>query len=141
MDLSPYATAAEVHSVEGRVGCGKTQRLVEAVLDLLAQGVPPREIILFAATRQWAMRIAQALQAEGIAASPLSRPSLGGDMRHADTCRAARAFTLLRLAADPEDPLALRSWCGFGDYLAQSALANAPAARRRCCGLRPRAAP
>ena len=50
MDLSPYATAAEVHSVEGRVGCGKTQRLVEAVLDLLAQGVPPREIILFAAT-------------------------------------------------------------------------------------------
>ena len=50
MDLSPYATAAEVHSVEGRVGCGKTQRLAEAVLDLLAQGVPPREIILFAAT-------------------------------------------------------------------------------------------
>ena len=41
MDLSPYATAAEVHSVEGRVGCGKTQRLVEAVLNLLAQGVPP----------------------------------------------------------------------------------------------------
>ena len=30
MDLSPYASAAEVHSVEGRVGCGKTQRLVEA---------------------------------------------------------------------------------------------------------------
>ena len=37
MDLSPYASAAEVHSVEGRVGYGKTQRLVEAVLDLLAR--------------------------------------------------------------------------------------------------------
>lgn len=87
----------------------------------------PQDIAVAAATRQWAMRIAQALQAEGIAASPLSRPSLGGDMRHTDTCGTARAFTLLRLAADPEDPLALRSWCGFGDYLAQSALANAVA--------------
>lgn len=63
MDLSPYATAAEVHSVEGRVGCGKTQRLVEAVLDLLAQGVPPREIILFAATPAAACALERRLKA------------------------------------------------------------------------------
>lgn len=101
--------------------------VVSLVSHHLSCGARPQDIAVAAATRQWAMRIAQALQAEGIAASPLSRPSLGGDMRHTDTCRAARAFTLLRLAADPEDPLALRSWCGFGDYLAQSALANAVA--------------
>lgn len=101
--------------------------VVSLVSHHLSCGARPQGIAVAAATRQWAARIAQALQAEGIAASPLSRPSLGGDMRHTDTCRAARAFTLLRLAADPEDPLALRSWCGFGDYLAQSALANAVA--------------
>ena len=102
--------------------------VVSLVSHHLSYGARPQDIAVAAATRQWAARIAQALQAEGIAASPLSRPSLGGDMRHADTCRAARAFTLLRLAADPEDPLALRSWCGFGDYLAQSALLRQQAA-------------
>lgn len=101
--------------------------VVSLVSHHLSCGARPQGIAVAAATRQWAARIAQALQAEGIAASPLFRPSLGGDMRHTDTCGAARAFTLLRLAADPEDPLALRSWCGFGDYLAQSALANAVA--------------
>lgn len=110
--------------------------VVSLVSHHLSYGARPQDIAVAAATRQWAARIAQALQAEGIAASPLSRPSLGGDMRHADTCRAARAFTLLRLAADPEDPLALRSWCGFGDYLAQSALANAVASGDAALSLR-----
>ena len=110
--------------------------IVSLVSHHLSYGARPQDIAVAAATRQWAARIAQALQAEGIAASPLSRPSLGGDMRHADTCRAARAFTLLRLAADPEDPLALRSWCGFGDYLAQSALANAVASGDAALSLR-----
>ena len=110
--------------------------VVSLVSHHLSCGARPQGIAVAAATRQWAARIAQALQAEGIAASPLSRPSLGGDMRHADTCRAARAFTLLRLAADPEDPLALRSWCGFGDYLAQSALANAVASGDAALSLR-----
>lgn len=110
--------------------------VVSLVSHHLSCGARPQDIAVAAATRQWAMRIAQALQAEGIAASPLSRPSLGGDMRHTDTCRAARAFTLLRLAADPEDPLALRSWCGFGDYLAQSALANAVASGDAALSLR-----
>lgn len=110
--------------------------VVSLVSHHLSCGARPQDIAVAAATRQWAMRIAQALQAEGIAASPLSRPSLGGDMRHTDTCGAARAFTLLRLAADPEDPLALRSWCGFGDYLAQSALANAVASGDAALSLR-----
>ena len=110
--------------------------VVSLVSHHLSCGARPQGIAVAAATRQWAARIAQALQAEGIAASPLSRPSLGGDMRHTDTCRAARAFTLLRLAADPEDPLALRSWCGFGDYLAQSALANAVASGDAALSLR-----
>ncbi|WP_451918427.1 hypothetical protein [Adlercreutzia rubneri] len=110
--------------------------VVSLVSHHLSCGARPQDIAVAAATRQWAMRIAQALQAEGIAASPLSRPSLGGDMRHTDTCRAARAFTLLRLAADPEDPLALRSWCGFGDYLAQNALANAVASGDAALSLR-----
>ena len=110
--------------------------VVSLVSHHLSCGARPQGIAVAAATRQWAARIAQALQAEGIAACPLSLPSLGVDMRHSDTCRAARAFTLLRLAADPEDPLALRSWCGFGDYLAQSALANAVASGDAALSLR-----
>lgn len=91
----------------------------------LTNGSRPCEIAVAAANKRWAARIARELQSAGVAVSPLAHPALGGDTRDPSDCRAARAFTLLQLAADERDPLALRDWCGFGDHLAHSALAAA----------------
>ena len=44
-----------------------------------------------------------------------------GDYRDLDRCAPARLLAALDLAADPANALAWRSWCGFGDYLANSA--------------------
>ena len=44
-----------------------------------------------------------------------------GDYRDLDRCAPARLLTALALVADPTDALAWRAWCGFGDYLANSA--------------------
>lgn len=101
--------------------------IVAQVRYQLSRDTTPDAVAVAAANGLWAANVAAALRAEDIAVSPLARPVLGGDTREADACRGARAFTLLRLAADESDPLALRSAYGFGDYLAQSALASAVA--------------
>lgn len=101
--------------------------IVAQVRYQLSRGATPGAVAVAAANGLWAGHVAAALRAEGIAASPLVRPVIGGDTRKADACRGARAFTLLRLAADGSDPLALRCAYGFSDYLAQSALASAVA--------------
>lgn len=95
------------------------------VAQLIADGVAPERIGVAAANRLWAGNMARALAARGIAVSAPVRDTVAGDGRTLDACKLARAITLLRLAADEDDPLALRSWCGFGDYLANSALASA----------------
>ncbi len=100
-----------------------------------SRGVAASDIAVAAANRLWASNAARALAAEGIPVSVLGRVSIAGDTRDADACRAARALTLLRLAADGHDPLALRSWCGFGDYLANSALMAAVVAEEASLGL------
>lgn len=101
--------------------------IVSQVSYQLSRNTAPGAIAVAAANGLWAANAAAALRAEGIDVSPLPHPVLDGDTRNLDACRGARAFTLLRLVADRCDPLALRSCYGFGDYLAQSALAGAVA--------------
>ncbi len=98
---------------------------VAMVAELIGAGGAPERIGVAAANRLWAGNLARALRARGIAVSAPTRASVAGDGRSLDTCKLARTVTLLRLTADENDPLALRSWCGFGDYLANSALASA----------------
>ncbi len=95
------------------------------VAELIGAGTAPERIGVAAANRLWAGNMARALAARGIAVSAPARAVVAGDGRALDTCKLARTVTLLRLTADENDPLALRSWCGFGDYLANSALASA----------------
>ncbi|MEI3548844.1 MAG: hypothetical protein V8Q09_11215 [Adlercreutzia sp.] len=60
--------------------------------------------------------------ARGIqAATPVEGRVAVGDYRDLARCAPARLLTALALAADPSDALAWRCWCGFGDYLANSA--------------------
>lgn len=69
----------------------------------------------------WANNCSKALAAASIASeAPLDRARCiaGGNPT---TSANARTLALLRLIADPQDALAWRDWCGFGDHLANSA--------------------
>ncbi len=125
-DTTPVASASSEQGICEAVAYERPEDELQGIVTLVAyqqsRGVAATDIAVAAANRLWAANAARALTAEGIPVSALSRVSIAGDTRDADTCRAARALTLLRLAADAHDPLALRSWCGFGDYLANSAL-------------------
>ena len=57
-----------------------------------------------------------------------------GDYRDLDRCAPARLLTALALIADPADALAWRAWCGFGDYLANSAAFADMRAEGEACG-------
>lgn len=71
----------------------------------------------------WERRVARALEARGIAtATPVRGRVAAGDYRDLDRCAAARLLTALALVANAHDALAWRAWCGFGDYLANSAV-------------------
>lgn len=86
------------------------------------EGTPPDRIAVAASNGIWARNIAKALGRAGIPASRPERLVVGCDVRDLGRCEEARAVTLVALAADPDDQLALRCWCGFGDYLANSGL-------------------
>jgi hypothetical protein len=88
---------------------------------LLAQGVDPREVAVVVPNRAWASRVAAACRAAGVHTSVCAAPRpLGGDPRVVERCGSQRAFALVMLAADQNDLLAWRLWCGFGDWLLNS---------------------
>ncbi|MEC4183568.1 UvrD-helicase domain-containing protein [Adlercreutzia sp. R21] len=128
-DATPLASASGEQGVCEAVAYERPEDELQGIVTLVAyqqsRDVAASDIAVAAANRLWAANAARALRAQGIPVSPLSRVSIAGDTHDEDACRAARAFTLLRLVADRRDPLALRSWCGFGDYLANSALMTA----------------
>ncbi len=91
------------------------------VNELIAQGFAPEDIAIATPKPIWERNIRAALTAAGISVSRKHRYQVAGDVRSLDKSFEARVVTLLKLAANPEDPLAIRCWCGFGDYLANSA--------------------
>lgn len=98
------------------------EAVAEQVEQLVAQGRAPEDVAVIAVTPRRAGGVLAALKRRGIPCATVVRPKVAGDFRFPERCRAARAVTLLKLAADPADPVALRSWCGFGDHLANSSL-------------------
>ena len=68
----------------------------------------------------------KALLAAKVPAQALTdRQPVRGDIRDNERCVPAHVLTALDLVADPENVLAWRCWCGYGDWLANSsALAN-----------------
>lgn len=96
--------------------------VADAVQVALETGTNPSSIYILAFHPAWERRIARALEARGIAAAlPIRGRVAAGDYRDLDRCAPARLLTALALVADPTDALAWRAWCGFGDYLANSA--------------------
>lgn len=96
--------------------------VADAVQAALEAGTNPSSIYILAFHPPWERCIARALEARGIAAAlPIRGRVAAGDYRDLDRCAPARLLTALALVADPTDALAWRAWCGFGDYLANSA--------------------
>ena len=96
--------------------------VADAVQAALEAGTNPSSIYILAFHPAWERRIARALEARGIAAAlPIRGRVAAGDYRDLGRCAPARLLTALALVADPTDALAWRAWCGFGDYLANSA--------------------
>lgn len=96
--------------------------VADAVQAVLEAGTNPSSIYILAFHPAWERCIARALEARGIAAAlPIRGRVAAGDYRDLDRCAPARLLTALALVADPTDALAWRAWCGFGDYLANSA--------------------
>lgn len=96
--------------------------VADAVQAALEAGTNPSSIYILAFHPAWERCIARALEARGIAAAlPIRGRVAAGDYRDLGRCAPARLLTALALVADPTDALAWRAWCGFGDYLANSA--------------------
>ncbi|RDB57498.1 UvrD-helicase domain-containing protein [Senegalimassilia anaerobia] len=81
----------------------------------------PRDVAVVVPNALWGRSIAKVLEVNGMPSDQLvGYHALKGDPRDGRRCADLRAYTLLTLAADPDDAVAWRSWCGFGDYLTHS---------------------
>jgi superfamily I DNA/RNA helicase len=76
----------------------------------------PGEILVLAPRRQIGHAIRDALKAYSVpACSFFYQDVLEGDPTSPNDSEAQKAFCLLTLLADPDDRVALRCWCGFGN--------------------------
>lgn len=97
-------------------------RVAALVVDELAAGTPAQAIAVAVPNGTWAKNVVAALDARGVAAEALAGVQpIRGDVRDAARCTAARVMTALDLVANPRDAVAWRCWCGYGDYLVNSA--------------------
>jgi hypothetical protein len=97
--------------------------LATLVSQLLASGDHrPQDVGIVALHRFWERQVGAHLEKHGIpVASLFSADRLSGDIRDLERSMPLRVYTALRLVASPTDAAAWRCWCGFGDYLANSA--------------------
>ena len=96
------------------------------VADAVAGGMSPADIAVATPNGVWSRNVVKALLAAKVPAQALNdRQPVRGDIRDNERCVPARVLTALDLTADPENALAWRCWCGYGDWLANSsAMAN-----------------
>lgn len=96
------------------------EQLASSIAQLRAED-PAGSIAVAVPNASWANNCAKALAVAGVSSeAPLDRARCiaGGNPT---TSANARTLALLRLIANPQDALAWRDWCGFGDHLANSA--------------------
>ena len=90
--------------------------LATLVENLVQEGkVKPECVLVLAPRRQFGYVVRDTLNAKGVKAlSFFQEQALDGNPSNLAESRAQQAFTLLTLAANPVDKVALRCWCGFG---------------------------
>ena len=117
------AIAASFTALKATDPAAEMASVADAVQTALEAGADPSSIYVLAFHPAWERRVARVLEARGIAtATPVRGRVAAGDYRDLDRCAAARLLTALALVANAHDALAWRAWCGFGDYLANSAV-------------------
>ena len=96
------------------------------VAEAVAAGTNPADIVVATPNGVWSRNMVKALLAAKVPAQALTdRQPVRGDIRDNERCVPAHVLTALDLVAGPENALAWRCWCGYGDWLANSsALAN-----------------
>ena len=94
--------------------------------EAVAGGTNPADVVVATPNGVWGRNMVKALLAAKVPAQALNdRQPVRGDIRDNKRCVPARVLTALDLVADPENALAWRCWCGYGDWLANSsAMAN-----------------
>ena len=116
-ELLPFAGAkrARVGIVQWGTVAEEADGLAEVVSASIRAGeVTAGEVLVLAPSRVFANPIRDALQSGGVAAESLFREKeLDGSRGTKGNPRGEEALTLLTLAADPEDTVALRCWCGL----------------------------
>lgn len=112
----PENGAGEVHIVQWQSMEREAEGLAEFIGRLVRSGrVEPGRVLVLAPRRQFGYGVRDALNTRGVQAhSFFQEEALDGDPTKLATSRVQQAFTLLTLAASPEDSVALRCWCGFG---------------------------
>ena len=94
--------------------------------EAVSAGTNPADIVVATPNGVWSRNMVKALLAAKVPAQALTdRQPVRGDIRDNERCVPAHVLTALDLVADPENALAWRCWCGYGDWLANSsAMAN-----------------
>ena len=94
--------------------------------EAVSAGTNPAGIVVATPNGVWSRNMVKALLAAKVPAQALTdRQPVRGDIRDNERCVPAHVLTALDLVADPENALAWRCWCGYGDWLANSsAMAN-----------------
>jgi DNA helicase II / ATP-dependent DNA helicase PcrA len=112
----PENGAGEAHIIQWQSMERETQGLAEFIERLVHSGrVDPGRVLVLAPRRQFGYGVRDALNARGVQAhSFFQEEALEGNPASLTACRVQQAFTLLTLAANPEDSVGLRCWCGFG---------------------------
>lgn len=92
-----------------------------SVKECLAGDIDPRDVLVAVPHAAWGARMAEALEARGIAVGrAFGTGKIKGDPRTVGRYADLKLATFLRLYLDPHDFTALRSWLGFGDWLLRS---------------------
>lgn len=79
-----------------------------------------QDIFVIAPNKQWARALETMLVKRGFDVTKAGFNTLAGDPRTLQKAQALMAYTLLNLAAQPDDGAAWRAWCGYGNYLTNS---------------------
>lgn len=87
-----------------------------------SQSIPLREsdLCFVVPNKHWARMFEAMLAKRGFTTSTLGFDPIAGDPRENSRNQVLRAYTLMNLIAHPQDGVAWRTWCGYGNYLTNS---------------------
>ncbi len=125
----PGNPTGEIHSVQWTSMQDEAAGIAAFIKSRVDAGaVEPGNVLVLAPRREFGYMVRDELNGLGVPAhSFFSEELLDGDPKKIDESQAQQAMALLVLLADPDDRVALRCWCGFGN----NSLADAAWARLR----------